>query len=645
MVMKRSVVIAGGGIGGLAAAGALAARGLDVTVVERAGRIESGGSGLVLYPNGVRAADALGGRIGARIRAVGHVTADDEVRILMDSSGTVLAEEPIGAAGREIGAPQIPVLRRDLHRALLDEAVAAGAAVRLATTVRDYTVHEDHVVVHLDDDTPLICEALIGADGINSAVRRRMLGDGPPQYQGYSSVRGRTTGSVLGQRGHVVNGRGVQLFIAPVGGDTLYWTAKITSPPGVWPAMGPQAAQRALTEALEGWYEPVVALIRDAETSDIVVTDIHDREPATRWTDGRVALLGDAAHPMVPALGQGANMALEDAAVLAEALAATVVAGSGVTMPEALAGYARERVERTAAVVLQSRRQGSVDQGAGEEAESRRNARFKSAGRKDADMADVIGWQPGARQRSHPQGPSQPQIQSLPQDRVQAALPLPRERTGRTKRTARPAAQTEESAAHMRKPHVVLVSGSLRAGSTSDRVAEWCARRCAEQGATVRVFTGEEIDFPAYRPGLGATHEGAALFLEELRRADGVVLVSPTYHASVSGLLKNALDLVNDIDGPLPCLDGRAIGTVAVGAGAQGAVSALTTLRTIGHALRGWPTPVGVALAQAPAEPAEGRPLCADGERLTRMVSQLMWMSGIRAATRPVPTGLVGAAA
>ncbi|MFH8385251.1 NADPH-dependent FMN reductase [Kitasatospora sp. NPDC018058] len=195
----------------------------------------------------------------------------------------------------------------------------------------------------------------------------------------------------------------------------------------------------------------------------------------------------------------------------------------------------------------------------------------------------------------------------------------------------------------MRTPHIVLVSGSLRSASTSDRVAGWCARRFAEQGATTRVFTGAAIDFPAYRPGLGATHEAAADYLGELRRADGVVLVSPTYHATVSGLLKNALDLVNDIDGPLPYLEGRAIGTVAIGSGAQGAVSTLTTLRTIGHALRGWPTPVGVALAGVPAEPAAGEPLSSEGERLAQMVSQVMWLARARvAAARP---SLVGKAA
>ncbi|MFF4550030.1 NAD(P)H-dependent oxidoreductase [Streptomyces sp. NPDC001406] len=596
MTRQRSVVVAGGGIGGLAAAASMAARGLDVTVLERAERIGTGGSGLVLYPNGLRAADALGARIGARIRAAGRAGRPGEVRVLMDARGTVLAEEPVGGAGSG-GTPQIPVLRSALHRALLDEALTAGAAVVLATAVTDYTVRTGQVAVHLSDGSVTACDALVGADGIHSAVRARMLADGPPQYRGYTSVRGRTTGSALGQRGHVVNGRGIQMFIAPVGDDTLYWTAKITAPAGVWPALGPAGARLALLEALEGWYAPVVDLVRTADPEDVVVTDIHDRDPAPRWVDDRVALLGDAAHPMVPALGQGANLALEDAAVLADALA------SPAPVADALAGYARERMERAAAVVLASRRQGALDQGADRAGEERRNAHIRSAGRKDADLADVVGWRP------RPQCPEP--------GRAPAATTTVRPRKGTIV---------------MGAPHIVLISGSLRPGSTCDRVAEWCAQRCAEHGASARVFTGTEIDFPAYRPGLAGRHAAVTGFLEELRAADGVILVSPTYHATVSGLLKNALDYVNDIGGPVPYLQGRPIGTVAVGSAAQGAVSTLTTLRTIGHALRGWPTPVGVAVSQAPEQPAaDGGEPAPDVERLTQMVSQVVWLGGIRA--------------
>ncbi|MFD3728464.1 NAD(P)H-dependent oxidoreductase [Streptomyces sp. NPDC058671] len=607
MSRRRSVVVAGGGIGGLAAAAGMAARGLDVTVVERAGRIGGGGSGLVLYPNGMRAAEALSPQISARLRQVGHITRPDEVRVLMSADGTVLAEEPIGAAADDMGTPQIPVLRSALHRVLLDEAFTAGAAVRLATTVTDYTTRPGHVTVRLSDGTAVDCDALIGADGIHSAVRARMLGDGPPTYRGYTSVRGRTTGSALGQRGYVVNGRGIQLFVAPVGEDTLYWTAKITAPAGVWPSKGPAGARLALLDALRDWFVPVVALVRDADPTEIVVTDIHDRDPAPCWVDGRVALLGDAAHPMVPALGQGANMALEDAAVLADTLA------SNATVPDALAAYARERVDRAGAVVLASRRQGALDQGADRVEEERRNARFKSAGRKDAEIADVLAWRPG---------PPRPERAPV--------LPV----TVRTNRGDTP----------MGAPRIVVISGSLRSGSTCDRVAAWCADRSAEQGASVRVFTGSEIDFPAYRPGLAGTHAAVAGFLGELRAAHGVILVSPTYHATVSGLLKNALDYVNDIGGPVPYLEGRAIGTVAVGAAAQGAVSTLATLRTIGHALRGWPTPVGVAVAAAPEQPsADGSALDPDAARLVEMVSQVVWLSGARAAAGR--SAVLGAAA
>ncbi|MEV0927195.1 NAD(P)H-dependent oxidoreductase [Streptomyces spongiicola] len=607
MARRRSVVVAGGGIGGLAAAAGLAVRGIDVTVVERAGRIGAGGSGLVIYSNGVRAADALSERLGGRIRAAGHVTGPGEVRVLMDAEGTVLAEEQIGAAAEALGAPQVPVLRSALHRVLLDEALTAGVAVRLATAVTDYTPVGDSVTVQLSDGETVDSEALVGADGIHSAVRARMLGDGPPQYRGYTSVRGCTRGSVLGQRGHVVNGHGIRLLIAPVGGDALYWTAEITAPPGVWPALSAAGARSALLEALDGWYGPVVDLVAGAEPEDLVITDIHDRDPVPGWVDGRVVLLGDAAHPMVPALGQGANMALEDAAVLAEVLA------SSADVPGALAAYAAERTDRAAAVVLASRRLGALDPGADRPGAERRGTWTKSAGRQDTALADVLGWRPRPRRPA---------------------------RTGQPGPTT--TVSTEKGDTAMRPPHIVLISGSLRTGSTSDQVAQWCARRCAEQGATTRVFTGAEVDFPAYRPGLAETHEGAAALLGELRSADGVILVSPTYHASVSGLLKNALDYVNDMGGPLPYLEGRAIGTVAVGAGAQGAVSTLTTLRTVGHALRGWPTPVGVAVAQVPAEPsAGGAEPGTDAARLVEMVSQAVWLGRARSAARTPVLGAV----
>jgi NAD(P)H-dependent FMN reductase len=113
------------------------------------------------------------------------------------------------------------------------------------------------------------------------------------------------------------------------------------------------------------------------------------------------------------------------------------------------------------------------------------------------------------------------------------------------------------------------------------------------------VFRGLDLEFPFYRPGVAQRHLAARRYLDELRKADGVVLVSPTYHGTPSGLLKNALDYVNELaDEAAPYLDGRPVGCVAVAGGDQGAHSTLAVLRTIGHALRGWPTPLGLALSK-----------------------------------------------
>jgi 2-polyprenyl-6-methoxyphenol hydroxylase-like FAD-dependent oxidoreductase len=385
---RLTAIIAGGGIGGLAAAATLARRGHAVTVVERAPRLIDVGSGLVLYPNGVAAADAISARLGRRIRSAGHPAGPDEVRLILSASGRVLTQEPIGLIGRRYGTPQVSILRTALQEALVDEATAAGARLCLGLAVRDYVIGERSVSVQLSDGSNRRADLLVAADGIRSAIRRRMLGDEPPEYRGYTSVRGRTTGTWIQPQGFVANGRGVQLFAAPVGAHTLYWTAKITAPAGVWPDLGIAGALRALERQLAGWHAPIVRLIAEASPADVAVTDIYDRDPAPRWTDGRVVLLGDAAHPMAPALGQAANMALEDAVVLAGALRAHGASGVSAALRE----YQRQRTERTAQVVLASRRQGELDQGASHLRSLFRNAAMYLRGRKDAAAFDVVGW-------------------------------------------------------------------------------------------------------------------------------------------------------------------------------------------------------------------------------------------------------------
>jgi FMN reductase len=152
-------------------------------------------------------------------------------------------------------------------------------------------------------------------------------------------------------------------------------------------------------------------------------------------------------------------------------------------------------------------------------------------------------------------------------------------------------------------PNVVLLSGTPSANSRVERISTWCARYCRQSGASATVFRGAALEFPYYRPDRVERDANQRRFLCALAECDGVVLLSPAYHGTVSGLLKNAMDYVNDLAAEhRPFLDGRAIGCVAVAQGEQGANTTLATLRIIAHALRGWPTPLGVALTGARAE-------------------------------------------
>lgn len=152
----------------------------------------------------------------------------------------------------------------------------------------------------------------------------------------------------------------------------------------------------------------------------------------------------------------------------------------------------------------------------------------------------------------------------------------------------------------MKRPHIVLLGGTLRPGSSTERLLRLAGQKAEAAGARVSTFYGSAIDFPAYAPERGTPCDAADAMTAALSTADGVIIGSPGYHGSVSGLVKNALDYIEGLrTDPRPYLDGRPVGCVVTAAGWQGAVSTLTALRSIVHALRGWPTPLGIALNTA----------------------------------------------
>jgi 2-polyprenyl-6-methoxyphenol hydroxylase-like FAD-dependent oxidoreductase len=339
-VDEKRAIVAGAGIGGLAAGIALRRAGFEVTVLERSAAPREVGSGILVQPNGVRALESLG------IRALpGNALQSLELR---SGSGRHLSETPIGRFRERYGTELIVAPRSELHSLLMEtlgrDRVTAGAEVT------GYEVGSGKVTVKLRDGTSLEADLLIGADGLRSAVRAQLLGDGEPRYLGCTAWRATAdlAGSGL-QVGQGLNwwGPGAEFGVLPMG-RTVYWFSTANVPRG---GEDPPGAERirALLDRFGGWEAPIAAIIASTPPEAILRNDIFDRPPARRWVDGPVALLGDAAHPMAPNAAQGACQALEDAAALGVALAEGPDIGSG------LVAYERRRLSRANGFVRISR--------------------------------------------------------------------------------------------------------------------------------------------------------------------------------------------------------------------------------------------------------------------------------------------------
>jgi FMN reductase len=149
----------------------------------------------------------------------------------------------------------------------------------------------------------------------------------------------------------------------------------------------------------------------------------------------------------------------------------------------------------------------------------------------------------------------------------------------------------------MTSPYIVAVGGTLRANSSTERAMRHALESARRAGARIKLISGAALQLPLYQPENSERSEAARALVAELALADGIILGSPGYHGSISGLIKNALDYAEDLrDDVRPYFSGRAVGCIATAAGWPGAVNTLNALRDIVHALRGWPTPLGAAI-------------------------------------------------
>jgi salicylate hydroxylase len=343
-------VVAGAGIGGLAAALALARSGWRVEVIEAAVEVREVGAGLQMSPNAMRVLADLG--VAERVEAEGFEPQAAELRHWQTGAlhGRVALA---GAARARWGAPYIHVHRADLQAALLEAARDAGVAVTVATRVTGYAEGGARVET---SDGGRDADLLVGADGIRSAVRAGMLGDAPPRFTGQVAWRAtvpvdRLPDGLVPPVAAVFCGPGRHAITYRLRGGALVNLVAVEERDGWaeedWRQPGDPAE---LVRAFTGW-APVVAGVV-AAVQECHLWGLFDRDPLPRWTDGRVALMGDAAHPMLPFMAQGAAQAIEDAVALARHLSAAATSDG---VPGRIAAYAAERRPRTAAIQAASR--------------------------------------------------------------------------------------------------------------------------------------------------------------------------------------------------------------------------------------------------------------------------------------------------
>jgi len=327
------ILVVGGGIGGLGAAIALRRSGHEALVLERAPRLEPIGAGISLFGNAMRGLERL--RVRDAVAARGAVPAYSAV---LDSAGKPLASIP-----SDLLEGAVAVHRGDLQATLAD----AVGDVRLGAEVTAIREHSDHVVADLGDGTSERGELLVGADGLNSVVRRAVT-PATPRYAGYTAWRGVAPVAVEPGRWTESWGVGERFGLLDVGGERTYWFATKNAPEGE--ADEPGGRKEELLRRFAGWHEPVARILEATPEEAILRNDVYDLEPLERWRSDRVVLLGDAAHATTPGIGQGAAQAIEDAVVLGDCLA------QGVELSAALARYEEWRRPRATRVLKLSRR-------------------------------------------------------------------------------------------------------------------------------------------------------------------------------------------------------------------------------------------------------------------------------------------------
>jgi salicylate hydroxylase len=348
------VAMIGGGIGGLTAANALLRAGVEVSVYEAAGELKEIGAGVALHANAMRVLRFIGVE-----EAVRKVSGRTEYAVTRDGiTGRVISRTSRARQVELMGIEPATV-----HRADLLDVLAAALPDGIATLGKRCVSVEStgsSAVARFADGTEVEADVIIGADGIHSAVRTALFGPDAPRFTGKicyrsviptAAVRGGVLSDVATDNGQWLGPHGTIVLYPLRGEELINVVAHYDDDTYRHESWVTECEQAEILERYAGWNESLLRLFEAGQTW--YKWALYDRDPIPAWTSGRVSLLGDAAHPMLPYLGQGACQALEDGAVLANALAASPGDPVG-----ALAAYERTRRPRASQVVLTARARG-----------------------------------------------------------------------------------------------------------------------------------------------------------------------------------------------------------------------------------------------------------------------------------------------
>ncbi|HEY1297920.1 MAG TPA: FAD-dependent monooxygenase [Chloroflexota bacterium] len=341
------VAIVGGGIGGVATANALLQKGIEVGVYEQAPELKEVGAGVAIHPNGVRMLRRLG--FGEQLAHLGARWTDPQFRHPDDR---LIAPFWPASEGERIEV--YGMHRADLLQMLLDPL--PPEVIHPGHRCTGFEQTEDEAVVAFDNGARISADVVIGADGIHSTLQQFVTPPSAPLASGSVAYRGIISAASVGwPAGQMRNwlGPGKHFLVFPVRANTLLnyvgFVASTQETRESWSAPGDPAA---LAREFVGWNPQVDAIL--AQIRSCFWWGLYDREPLARWTSGRLTLLGDAAHPMLPHVGQGANQAIEDAV----ALGAILSHWDGPSAPRGLQLYERVRREHAARVQMSSRTNG-----------------------------------------------------------------------------------------------------------------------------------------------------------------------------------------------------------------------------------------------------------------------------------------------